>query len=156
MQLSISFVEGNNRPTNMQEDLTITINIDDKLADYYFGHWGYTHKLLETPSYLIEAYLTGLSYPVSDVITVTEKEETWKNSAVSLGADFAGGAIVAAAAGSNPLSLTFVATFIAGAATTEYVVKPLGTFLWDLWGEYYWGISDPGAGENDNNSIAGG
>ncbi|NJE06267.1 hypothetical protein E3E36_08950 [Thermococcus sp. M36] len=140
----------------MQEDLAITINIDAGLADYYFGQWGYTHKLLETPSYLIEAYLEGLGYPVSDVIMITGKEGDWKDEATSLGADFVGGSIVAVAAGSNPLSLTFVATFIAGAATTEYVVKPLGMFLWDLWGEYHWGINDPGAGENDNNSIVGG
>ncbi|ASJ08901.1 hypothetical protein A3L11_06545 [Thermococcus siculi] len=143
-------------PTTMQGDLTITININDELADYYFGHWGYTHKLLETHSYRIEAYLEGLSYPVSDVITITGKEEDWKDKATSLGADFVGGSIVAVAAGSNPISLTFVATFIGGVATTEYVVKPLGTFLWDLWGEYYWGIHEPGEEENDNNSIIGG
>ncbi|EEB73750.2 hypothetical protein [Thermococcus sp. AM4] len=124
-------------PTNMRETFTITLTINDTLANYYFDHWGYTHKLLENPSYLVEVHLTNLSYPVSDVITLTEKKEDWLDRLPSLFADFIGGAIVAFATASNPLSLPFVAIFIAGVATTEYVVKPLGTFLWDLWGEYY-------------------
>ncbi len=60
----------------MQEELTVTSMANDELANYYFDHWGYTHKLLESPSYLVEVYLTNLSYPVSDVITLTEKKET--------------------------------------------------------------------------------
>ncbi|MFA4646864.1 hypothetical protein P8X24_06335 [Pyrococcus kukulkanii] len=100
--------------------------------------------------------MAGLTFPISDVITIVEDEKDWKDVAVGLAADFAGGAVVAVIAGTNPISLSFVATFLAGAATTEYVIKPLGTFIWDLWGNIAWGISNPGAGENDNNSVAGG
>ena len=71
-------------PTTRQGELSITINIDEELADYYFGHWGYTHKLLESPSYLVEVYLTNLSYPVSDVITLTEKKGDWKDWVANL------------------------------------------------------------------------
>ena len=59
-------------PTNMQEDLTITIDINDELADYYFGKPIYKTYLgkFVGHSYLIEAKFTELNYPVSDVITV--------------------------------------------------------------------------------------
>ncbi|AFL94528.1 hypothetical protein CL1_0317 [Thermococcus cleftensis] len=59
-------------PTNMQEDLTITIDIDDSLANYYFGKPIYKTYIDEFAghSYLIEAKFSELNYPVSDVITV--------------------------------------------------------------------------------------
>ena len=144
-------------PTTRRGELSVTINIDGGLADYYFGHWGYTHKLLESPSYLVEVYLTNLSYPVSDVITLTEKKGDWGNTIADLGGGFAGGALATfVVTGSNPLTLTGLVTFGLGTVTTEYIVKPTGEFIWDIIGRLAWGITTPGANESDENSIAGG
>ncbi|QDA31078.1 hypothetical protein FH039_04915 [Thermococcus indicus] len=62
-------------PTNMQEDLTVTINIDDELADYYFkkSPWlstgSYKDRLVGY-SYLIRAVFNG-NVVVSDIIEIT-------------------------------------------------------------------------------------
>jgi len=58
--------------TNMQENLTVTITVNDKFASYYFGkpiYRTYTDKFAGH-SYLIEAKFSELNYPVSDVITI--------------------------------------------------------------------------------------
>ncbi|NJE61904.1 hypothetical protein [Thermococcus sp. 21S7] len=60
----------------MQEDLTITITINDELANYYFGkpiYRMYIDKFADH-SYLIEAKLIRLNYPVSDVIRVAYRD----------------------------------------------------------------------------------
>ena len=67
-------------PTNMQEDLTITINIDDKLADYYFkkSPWlstgSYKDRLVGY-SYLIRAIFNG-NIVVSDIVEITGNSQS--------------------------------------------------------------------------------
>ena len=71
-------------PTNMREDLTVTITINDELANYYFGKPVY-RTYIDTfagHSYLIEAKFGELDYSVSDVITVISYNEDETNAIV--------------------------------------------------------------------------
>ncbi len=63
-------------PTNMQEDLTVTITINDELANYYFGKPVYRTYIdkFAGHSYLIGVKFDALGYPVSDAITVVYKD----------------------------------------------------------------------------------
>ena len=72
-------------PTNMQEDLTITVTINDKLADYYFGErpwdpidrWVFKESFKDRfagYTYLVEAkFSSGIT--VSDVFEVAKQSE---------------------------------------------------------------------------------
>ncbi len=75
----------------MQEELTVTIMVNGELANYYFDHWGYTHRLLESPSYPITARFKGLSSPISDVITIIKNDRDWKDTVADLGGRFCWG-----------------------------------------------------------------
>ncbi|WP_297504565.1 hypothetical protein [Thermococcus sp.] len=141
-------------PTNMKEDLTITINVDDDLANYYFGkpiYRTYINKL-SGHSYLIEVRFSEPSYPVSDIITVIYKDtRSGTDKAIDYGST-AGKIISTAqlvAEGSNPIGWTvFIITNLPklGKAASEIQ----WTFEWgvdgftqkmttmQLWGDDKW------------------
>ncbi len=60
----------------MQEDLTVTITVNDELANYYFGKPIYRTYIdkFAGHSYLIGVKFDALGYPVSDAITVVYKD----------------------------------------------------------------------------------
>ncbi|NJD98656.1 hypothetical protein E3E26_02435 [Thermococcus sp. LS1] len=66
-------------PTNMREDLTITIDINDELADYYFEKeplgWGSYSDRLVGYSYLIRAVFSD-GIITSDIIEITDKSSS--------------------------------------------------------------------------------
>ncbi|NJF25571.1 hypothetical protein [Thermococcus sp. Bubb.Bath] len=73
--------------SSVQNNLTITITINDKLANYYFGnpiHGNYVDKFAGH-SYLIKAIFDGLRYPLSDTITIVNIDS---RSTVEKGIDY--------------------------------------------------------------------
>ena len=95
-------------PTNMQEDLTARIPVNDELANYYFGKPVYRTYIdkFAGHSYLIGVKFDALGYPVSDAITVVYKDtRSGTDKAIDYGST-AGEIISTAqlvAEGSNPV-----------------------------------------------------
>ncbi|AIF69871.1 hypothetical protein PAP_07405 [Palaeococcus pacificus DY20341] len=138
-------------PTNMQEDLTITIDINDELANYYFGKPVYRTYIdkFAGHSYLIKTKFSELNYPVSDVITIIYKDtrsETEK--AIDYGST--AGEIISTAQlvveGSNPVG------WIAFALTS---LPKLGKAASEIQWIFEWGVNGFSQ-ENDNNAVVGG
>ncbi len=138
-------------PTNMQENLTVTITINDTLANYYFGkpiYRTYIDKFAGY-SYLIEAKFSELNYPVSDVITVVYKDtrDTLEKS-IDYGSTI--GEIISTVQlvfeGSNPVG------WFAFALTS---LPKLGKASSEIQWIFEWGV-DGFPQENDNNAVVGG
>ncbi|ASA78526.1 hypothetical protein [Thermococcus sp. 5-4] len=138
-------------PTNMQEDLTITINIDDELADYYFGKPIYRTYIdkFAGHSYLIKAEFSEFNYSVSDVIKIIYKDtRSGTEKAIDYGSTT--GEIISTAQlvveGSNPVG------WIAFALTS---LPKLGKAASEIQWIFEWGVNGFPQ-ENDNNAVVGG
>ncbi|WP_048055998.1 hypothetical protein [Pyrococcus sp. ST04] len=138
-------------PTNMREDLTVTITINKELANYYFGKPFYRTYIDEFAdhSYLIEAKFSEISYPVSDVITVVYKDtRSGSEKAIDYGSTAGEIASVAllVVKGSNPVGWgVFILTSLPKAG------KAVSKIQWI----FEWGVSRFPE-ENDNNAVVGG
>ena len=138
-------------PTNMQEDLTVTITVNDELANYYFGKPVYRTYIdkFAGHSYLIGVKFDALGYPVSDAITVVYKDaRSGIDKAIDYGST-AGEIISTAqlvAEGSNPIgwmmfALTSLPKFGKAASEIQWIFE--------------WGVNGF-LQENDNNAVVGG
>ncbi|WP_461862993.1 hypothetical protein [Thermococcus sp.] len=138
-------------PTNMQEDLTVTITVNDELANYYFGKPVYRTYIdkFAGHSYLVEVKFDSLGYPISDAITVVYKDTRSRtDKAIDYGST--AGEIVStvqlAAEGSNPLGWV-----VFGLTSLPKIGKGISEiqFIFELGVN---GFQD----ESDNNSVVGG
>ena len=138
-------------PANMQEDLTVTITVNDELANYYFGKPVYRTYIdkFAGHSYLIGVKFDALGYPVSDAITVVYKDtRSGTDKAIDYGST-AGEIISTAqlvAEGSNPIgwmvfALTSLPKFGKAASEIQWIFE--------------WGVNGFPQ-ENDNNAVVGG
>ncbi len=135
-------------PTNMQDDLTITITVNDELANYYFRKPIYRTYIdkFAGHSYMIEAKLSGLSYSVSDVITIVYRDtRSGTDKAIDYGS-IAGnivGVTLTVAESSNPIGWGILIL-----SNLPNVAKLGSEIQWLLDG----GLPE----EQDNNGVVGG
>ncbi len=145
-------------PTNMQEDLTVTITVNDELANYYFEKeplgWGSYSDRLVGYSYLIRAVFSN-NIATSDIIEITDKSSLGEKveTAVEVGG-IAQSVLEMAAEHMGQLE-----TVVSGSLGKVAVVgsKVLGIVGWILTARdvINW-LRAPTPSDGDNNNVIGG
>ena len=146
-------------PTNMQEDLTVTITVNDELADYYFEKkplgWGSYSDRLVGYSYLIKAVFSD-DILASNVIEITDKSSSLGEK-VESGVEVGGIAqsVLEKAAGHMGQLETVVSGSLGKAAVVGS--KVLGIVGWLLTARdvINW-LRAPTPSDGDNNNVIGG
>ncbi|WP_157895763.1 hypothetical protein [Thermococcus celer] len=146
-------------PTNMQEDLTIIITINDELANYYFEKkplgWGSYSDRLVGYSYLIKAVFSG-GVASSDIVEIRDRSPSLGEKVETL---TKGGSIaqyVLEKVAKHAGQLETVASGSLGKATVV-VSKFFGVLGWLLTARdvINW-LRAPTPSDGDNNNVIGG